>query len=94
MRSERNDVFRALMKFQSERAEEYYSRAASLLAKEDHRAFISARVMAGTYYRILNEIIHSGFQVFDGTIKLSTRRKIAIAIRELFAPPVQYAEGP
>jgi 15-cis-phytoene synthase len=92
LRSERNDAFIRLMKFQSERAREYYSRAASLLAPEDHRAFISARVMAGTYYRILEEISKSGYHVFDGTMKLSTRTKIAIALRELFARPAQPGE--
>lgn len=88
LRSEHNNAFAGLMRHQAERARDYYACAAALLAPEDHRAFISARVMRGTYCRILDEIERTRFNVFLDTMRLSTRTKIGIAIRELLAHPV------
>jgi 15-cis-phytoene synthase len=92
-RSEYNEAFTRLMRHQAERAKTYYARAVDLLVPADHRSFISARVMAGTYFRILEEIEKNRYHVFDGVQKLSLFTKIMIAFREFFAHPAKRAGG-
>ncbi len=85
LRSEYSVEFKRLMRHQAQRARTYYLKAESLLSPEDYRSFISARVMAGTYFRILEEIEKTEFRVFDGVMKLTTRAKVLIACQELFS---------
>src|SRR5205823_4219864 len=56
--------FRALMRFQVDRARDYYRRAEPLerVLTNDGRAIF--RVMTGIYRAVLDEIEHRGFDVF------------------------------
>lgn len=76
-----NDNFRALMRFQGERAEHYYREALSLLPTEDRRAQRPGLVMAAIYRTLLDEIRRDGYQVLNQRTALTPIRKLWIAWR-------------
>ncbi|MAT40257.1 MAG: squalene synthase HpnD [Ectothiorhodospiraceae bacterium] len=80
-----NGRFMQLMKFEVDRAREYYHAARNKLAREDHKAFVAARIMDKVYYTILNKIERKHYRVFDETISIPKIQKIAIALTEYFS---------
>ena len=76
-----NDQFRALMKFQGERAERYYQEALSLLPDEDRRAQRPGLVMAAIYRTLLDEIRRDDYKVLNQRTALTPVRKLWIAWR-------------
>jgi phytoene synthase len=87
-----NESFVRMMRFQSQRAREYYAKARQSLAHEDHAAFFAARIMDRIYYRILQKIEQKQFALFDERISISSFAKFRIAAAEyLSRAPLQYA---
>ena len=72
---EYNDAFVRLMEFESERAEEFFSRAAALLPREDRRSMVAAEIMASVYHALLRRIKKDRFRVFDKEYRLSKIQK-------------------
>jgi 15-cis-phytoene synthase len=81
-----NEAFVRLLRFQTDRAREWYARARAQLAPEDHRAFLAARIMDRIYSRILDAIEREQFAVFDRKITISKTAKLLLAAREALAP--------
>jgi 15-cis-phytoene synthase len=75
-----NDRFIALMKYECERAHEYFRRAKACLAEEDKPLFTAARTMGNIYYLLLLRIEHAQYDVFSKRIRLSSPLKILIAM--------------
>jgi phytoene synthase len=73
-------AFVELMRFAGGRARQYFSQARQLLAEEDRRSLCAAEIMGAIYYRLLEAIEASGYQVFDRTITLPTPHKLWIAL--------------
>jgi phytoene synthase len=94
LRSEYNEAFVQLMRFETQRAREYYSRARLSLAPEDHAAFFAARIMDRIYYRILDAIERRNFALFHERISISSFEKIRIAVTEYFSRAPQPAPNP
>lgn len=87
-----NANFVRMMRFETQRAREYYQRARAELAHEDHAAFFAARIMDRIYYRILQKIEQKQFALFDERISISSFAKTRIAVAEYFSrAPLQYA---
>lgn len=87
-----NENFVRLMRFETQRARDYYQRARLSLAFEDHPAFFAARIMDRIYYRILQKIEQKQFALFDDRISISSFAKLRIAVAEYFSrAPLQYA---
>ncbi|MBM4170342.1 MAG: presqualene diphosphate synthase HpnD [Ignavibacteria bacterium] len=74
-----NHYFISLMKFETERAKFYFSKANSNLDFDDKPSLFPARAMQHIYYRLLNKIEQSDFNVFDERIKVSKFEKTSIA---------------
>jgi phytoene synthase len=70
-----NDAFVRLMEFQASRAEEFFSRAAALLPREDRRAMVAAEIMKSVYHALLQRMRADRFRVFDKEYKLSKIEK-------------------
>ena len=70
-----NDAFVNLMEFEAERAEEFFSRAAALLPREDRRSMVAAEIMASVYHALLRRMKKDRFQVFDKEYRLSKIQK-------------------
>ena len=75
-----NQEFVNLMKFQAERAREFYLLADGFLADEDKSSMFTARAMQYIYYRLLDKIEQEDFNVFDKKMRVSTFNKIFIAL--------------
>jgi phytoene synthase len=77
----RPDRFSLLMEFQAARAEEFYAKAGTLLAKEDMAAMRPARIMEEIYHRHLRKIRASGYDVLDRAVAISRPAQLAVAFR-------------
>jgi len=73
--------FEPLMRFQTERAREYYRRAFALLPEQDRRTQRPGLLMAAIYRALLEEIERDGYAVLDRKVSLTPLRKLAIAWR-------------
>ena len=76
-----NDNFRELMRFQVERAREYFKKGRQLLPLLSPRSRACPAVLHGTYSRILDRIEGSGYNVFGRRVGLSTREKLLLMAR-------------
>jgi len=70
-----NDAFVRLMEFEAERAEQFFSRAATLLPRKDRRAMVAAEIMASVYHALLRRMRADRFRVFDKEYRLSKFEK-------------------
>ncbi len=73
------DELRLLLGCYAERARIHYDRAAALLPAEDRRSLRPARAMGGIYRALLEELQRRGFPCFEGALRLSRPRRVAIA---------------
>ena len=74
-----SDKFEALMRFQTERAQQMYDEALALLPKEDRRAQRPGLMMASIYRTLLVEIERDNFHVLTQRISLTPLRKLWLA---------------
>jgi phytoene synthase len=77
-----NDNFRELMKFECERARGYYQLAGASLAEEDRPTMTAAVTMGKIYYRLLDQIEHLNYDVFNNRIRLHRPERFLIAFSE------------
>jgi 15-cis-phytoene synthase len=77
-----NDNFREMMKFECERARGYYQLAASCLAEEDRPTMTAALTMGKIYHRLLKQIEHLDYDVFNNRIRLHRPERFLIAFSE------------
>jgi phytoene synthase len=75
-----NENFQKMMKYQVERAKEYFNTATACLNKEDKKAMFAARAMQHIYYRMLNKIVDADYDVYNKRIKISTAKKVGISL--------------
>jgi phytoene synthase len=81
------ESFRAMMRFQADRAREFYRQAEPLdrmLSAEGRAVF---RVMSGTYRGLLDEIVRRDYDVFSRRVRLGGLYKLWLAAR---AVPVRW----
>lgn len=74
-----SENFVALMRFQAERAEQYYEQALAQLPKADRKSQRTGLIMAAIYRTLLKEIRDDGFLVLDRRTSLTPLRKLWIA---------------
>jgi len=75
-----NENFQKMMKYQVERAREYFNTATACLNREDKKAMFAARAMQHIYYRMLNKIVDAEYDVYNNKIKISTAKKVGISL--------------
>jgi len=76
--------FIALMRFQTERAIQFYDQAMAHLPAIDRKAQRPGLIMAGIYRTLLDEIARDDFLVLDRRTSLTPIRKLWIATRTWF----------
>lgn len=76
-----NEGFMELMRFQVDRAREYFSRGQRLLRYLPLRSRPCPAVLAGLYRHILDKIEASGYDVLDHRVFLTPREKLAVLLR-------------
>lgn len=89
----RDERFRALMRFEIERAEAYYRQGAALRDHLDVQSRPVFVALTGMYHALLAEIRRRDGDVFSGPVRLSPWRKIHITARAWLRRPVQ-SESP
>ena len=70
---------RALLKFQCERARDYYRKAAETLPKVDARGMVAAQIMAAIYLDLLKAIERADYDVFGGKLGTPRSRQALVA---------------
>jgi len=89
--------FEDLMKFQSERAHQYYDLANNCLPESEQRNMLVSEIMKNIYFHLLTKIDDSQYRVLDNIIKVSKPTKIWLTmktvsrIKLLSAPAAQNA---
>jgi len=78
-----DERFRQLMKFEADRAREYYSQARNLLSLVEEASKPALWAMIEIYGRLLDKIAQRQFDVFRNPIGLAKSEKIVIALRAL-----------
>lgn len=79
-----SDNFIELMRFQSERANQYYNDALANLPQKDRPQQLPGLIMAAIYFAVLREIEKDGFRVLRQKISLTPLRKLWIAWQTLW----------
>ena len=79
-----NEPFLRLMKFEAERAEEFFARAAGLLPREDRRSMVAAEIMRSVYQSLLRRMKKDGFRVFEKEYRLTRLEKSGRVAAQLF----------
>ncbi len=74
-----SEKFQSLMRYQTQRAREYYLKAVQALPEEDRRTQRAGLLMAAIYYALLNEIENDQWMVLDQHIALTPIRKFWLA---------------
>ena len=70
------------MKFECERARGYYQLAGACLAEEDRPTMTAAITMGKIYYRLLEQIKHLDYDVYNNRIRLHRPERFLIAFSE------------
>ena len=71
--------FKQLMKFETQRANDYYAKAFAALPAEDRKTQRAGLIMAAIYRALLVEIEADGFRVLTQRVSLTPLRKLWIA---------------
>jgi len=74
-----NNSFRNLMKYECERAREYYSLAWKFLPAEDRKNMTAALIMERIYYLLLQKIEKRKYNIFGDPVRISSLRKFIAA---------------
>jgi 15-cis-phytoene synthase len=74
-----SEAFTALMRYQHDRAQQFYDQAFAQLPAVDRKAQRPGLVMAAIYRTLLGEIAHDGFKVLDRRTSLTPLRKVWLA---------------
>ena len=73
-------AFSDLMRFEVERARQFYAAARATLPAEDRRTMLPAEIMGAIYSRILDRIEARGYDVFSGRVRLSDAHRLWLAL--------------
>jgi 15-cis-phytoene synthase len=71
----------SLLRFECERAHEFYRRAAWQLPPADASSLVAAEIMGGIYYAILQRIEAARYDVFSSRIRVPRPNRAVIALR-------------
>jgi 15-cis-phytoene synthase len=75
-----NNNFIEVMKFQAERAKSFFAKADSFLHPEDRSSLFAARAMQKIYFKLLNKITDSKFNIFENNFKVTKLEKLTISL--------------
>ena len=81
----RNEAFLKLMRFQSQRAREYFDRGFNLLPYLSKRSRVCPAVLGALYSKVLDRIETSNYDVLESRVALSKAEKLAITAKTWLA---------
>jgi len=77
-----NERVVSLLRFECERAHEFYRRAIAARPEEDRRRLVAAEIMRAVYFATLRRIERRGYDVFHGRVKLRRPAQLLVAARQ------------
>ena len=80
MQNKYDPNFKALMEYETERANKYFELATQNLNLDDKSSMFAARAMQHIYMKMLDKIIEADFNIYQENIKVSTFEKIGISV--------------
>ena len=89
----RNEAFLELMRFQSQRAREYFDQGLKLLPYLSKRSRACPAVLGALYSKVLDRIEVSGYDVLESRVSLSKAEKIAITAKTWFGSMLPLASS-
>jgi phytoene synthase len=75
-----NENFTQMMKYEVNRAKNYFNKATECLNLDDKGKMYAARAMQHIYFRILEKIIDADYDVYNNEVKASKLEKIWISL--------------
>ena len=72
--------FKALMEYETERANKYFELATHNLNLDDKSSMFAARAMQHIYKKLLDKIIEADYDIYQKNIRVSTFEKIGISV--------------
>jgi phytoene synthase len=82
---EPRERFRQLMRFEAQRAREYYRESAPLVSLIDRRSRASMRALIGIYSRLLDRIVASDYDVLSRRVRVPAWEKLWVLMRSVAA---------
>ena len=82
---EPRDQFHQLMKFEAQRARDYYRESAPLVGLIDASSRASMRALIGIYSRLLDRIVASNYDVLARRVRVPTWEKLWVLLRSVAA---------
>jgi 15-cis-phytoene synthase len=79
-----NEKFVRLVQFESERAKEFFRRAAAALPREDRHSMVAAEIMASVYRSLLRRMEKDRFRVFEKHYRLNKLEKAGRVIGQMW----------
>ena len=79
-----NQNFVQLLRFESERAKQFFKQAAAALPREDRHSMIAAEIMGSVYRKLLQRMEADGFRVFDKDYRLNKLEKAGRILGQLW----------
>jgi phytoene synthase len=76
----RSPAVKELLRFQGQRARQYYARAAAALPASDGRRLVAAKIMGAIYSGLLTRIERAGYDVFSEVVRIPRPRRALIAL--------------
>jgi phytoene synthase len=77
-----SDPVHRLIKFECDRARDFYRRAFETRPAEDRKRLVAAEIMRAVYFETLRRIERSGYDVFSNRIRVPRPRQALIALRQ------------
>jgi len=77
-----SDPVRRLIRFECERARDFYRRANEARPAEDRRRLVAAEIMRAVYFETLRRIERNAYDVFSSRIRVPRPRQAVIALRQ------------
>ena len=82
---EYNENFIELMSYQAQKAKEYFHKARTSLRPDERKSMFAAGIMDEIYFRLLEKIELTGYNVFKKKIKVSNSHKFMIALKHFLS---------
>jgi phytoene synthase len=79
-----NEKFVRLLQFESERAKEFFRRAAAVLPREDRHSMVAAEIMGSVYRTLLRRMEKDSFRVFEKHYRLNKLEKAGRVIGQMW----------
>lgn len=89
----RDDRFRELMRFESQRAREYYARGNAGIHMLNRRGRFAVKIASDVYCDILSRLDVSGFDVFEQRAVVPVAQKYWLTARNLALPAARHSVG-